>query len=108
MRNRLTDLRQDDILRSMITLYAGGGAGDFEIDQRGPERDASAFIANVRRVIEARGKRRASQLLATVPFGVQEAGNHFMDEFCVLFAAVPLHTYEQLREGKKNSDPGFP
>lgn len=88
----------------MITLFAAGGASDFTIDGNVPPRNASSLLEHAARLLRARGKTLAVEILTSVPFKLQAAFNDFMDEFDVLIAEVPLEVYERVR--RKAEQPG--
>jgi abortive infection Abi-like protein len=83
----------------MITLYESGGADDFAIDGKTPGTNDQSVLGHARRLLRARGHASAASILEATPFAIREASNHFMDEFNVLFAAVPLEMYERIRRG---------
>jgi hypothetical protein len=88
----------------MITLYLGSGAGDFEILPGGlPAAETQALLSKVIRVLRVRGEERAVEILTASTFEIDEATNHFNDDFHVLRTVVPLARYEELRSTQ--SDP---
>ena len=88
----------------MITLFAGGGASDFTIDGNVLPRKAETLLAHAARLLRARGKTLAAELLTSAPFQLHAAFNGFMDEFDVLIAEVPLEAYERVR--RRAEQPG--
>jgi len=82
----------------LITLYLGGGAGDFEVhgdsfDEKGQE----SLLLNARQILRARGEDPAVEYLERAAFRIEDGTNHFGDEFQVLLANVPLQEYEEFR-----------
>jgi hypothetical protein len=83
----------------VIVLYHGGGASDFSLlDDRRTTEQTRTLLETSARLLKARGHDRAAQLLGSVDFRVWDAANHFNDEFCVLYAVLPLDRYEDFRK----------
>lgn len=83
----------------MLTLYRGSGASDFNTDgPQLPVTDTKRYIGNAASLLTARGKTSAAKYLQTIPFGIINSFNFFNDDFNILFAVVPLPTYESLRQ----------
>jgi hypothetical protein len=83
----------------VIVLYSGSGAGDFELLD--PAYDDTSFRnlkQNAIAVLNARGERRAAELISADCFMVHKALNHFNDDFYVLHATVHLQRYEAARQ----------
>lgn len=51
---------------------------------------------NTARLLTARNKARAAQLLDSFPFEIIDSANCFNDDFSVLYAYIPIEQYEQL------------
>ena len=84
---------------STVILHHGTGAQDFALE--GPpisQQDKSEVIVNARRILMARDRAEALDLLQRVPFDIYPATNHFNDEFHVLYSEVPFFEYEALRK----------
>lgn len=83
----------------MLVLYSRTGAGDFNTDgQKLPAADTNLFISNAANLLKARGKADAAKFLQSIPFDIFSSSNFFNDDFHILFATVPLPTYESLRQ----------
>jgi hypothetical protein len=83
----------------VLTLYRGSGASDFNVDgSQLPVSDTKRYICNSTSLLNARGNASAARYLETIPFGIFNSFNFFNDDFNILFAVVPLSTYESLRE----------
>ena len=83
---------------TLITLYQGGGAGDFEVHGDAfDEQQHESLLLNARQILRLRGEDLAVEHLERAAFRVQEGTNHFNDEFQVLVAHVPLQEYEEFR-----------
>ena len=82
----------------MITLYQGGGAGDFEdLGEAFSEQEQESLLLNVRQMLRARGEDLAVDYLERTSFRIHEGTNHFNDEFQVLLTHLPLQEYEEFR-----------
>ena len=89
----------------MIQLYHSSGAGDFTVLQETYSGEANrTLLENSARLLQARKEMRAAQILMTTPFKVLDATNHFGDEFSILYAVVPIDSYERLRQGLQDND----
>jgi hypothetical protein len=89
-----------------VVLYHGSGAQDFEIiGEPSACSDASRTMFNARRILVARGHSDAIALLNSVPFALLPATNGFGDDFHILQAEVPLHSYEELRLAQRTYRP---
>ena len=88
---------------TMIVLYQAGGAGDFYLGNKMPIEQVRALKYNVARLLTARDKARAAQLLGSYPFEVIDSSNFFNDDFSVLYANSPIDQYEQLAKLKDDS-----
>lgn len=87
----------------MIILYQASGAGDFYLcGNKMPAERMRTLKHNVSRLLTARNKARAAQLLDSFPFEIIESSNFFGDDFSVLYANIPLGQYEQLGKMKNN------
>ncbi len=87
----------------MIELFRARGAGDFTLLQDYVTLNQShVLFENAARLLIARNQARAAEILRSTPFKVVAASNHFNDEFCVLYAVVPLDEYERFRQGQSN------
>jgi hypothetical protein len=83
----------------MIVLYKGSGAGGFSITGTHlPDSETKRLIANTARVLKLRDHRDAARLIKNLPFEIVSSDNFFGDDFYILFATVPLETYEKLRK----------
>lgn len=104
-REKDVDARLEYILgiKAMIVLYQASGAGDFYLSgSKMPAERIRTLKHNVSRLLTARNKTRATQLLESFPFEIIDSSNFFNDDFSVLYANVPLDQYEQL--GKIKND----
>ena len=54
-------------------------------------------MLNARQILRARDERFAAECLERAAFRVKDGTNGFNDEFCVLYARVPLQEYEGFR-----------
>src|SRR6266480_1818574 len=89
----------------MIFLHAGSGS--WEIDLQGlhlPAEKWATFREHVRRLLIARKRDRAANLLDKIPFELYNGTNPFGDEFTVLHAKVELEQYTKIAEAAE--DPG--
>jgi hypothetical protein len=92
----------------MLTLFHGSGSGSCEILHEELSADELLdLMFNVRRILRARGYDQAVDILQRVPFEVYTGTNDFNDDFSLLFAAVPLERYEELRRGVSSSREAF-
>ncbi len=83
----------------MLYLYHGGGAGDFELRQHSLSSEEWARLQQaVCRLLKARNREQAANLLVSIPFELFDATNGFGDEFSVLFARTPFEKYVELTE----------
>lgn len=83
----------------MLTLYKGSGANGFNTDgQQLPYSDTKRLLDNAASLLIARGSKSAANYLKTISFNIINSSNSFNDDFHILFAAVPLETYESLRQ----------
>lgn len=80
----------------MIVLHGRGGFQllDPELDKEEQE----TLLYNVSNILRGRGYLSAAGLLERVPFDIYNGTNDFNDEFCILFAQLPLPLYEEIRE----------
>ena len=91
----------------MIHLYEPPGTFLTDVDllpDEMPEVQVRGLLAKARRLLDARGEKRAANVLASVPFRVVAATNSNCDDFSVLLATVPLAQYERLRRATEESD----
>jgi hypothetical protein len=80
----------------MIVLYGKGG---FQVlDPELAKEEQETLLYNASKLLRARGYPSAAGLLERILFDVYNATNDFNDEFCVLFANLPLPQYEEMRE----------
>ena len=78
----------------MITLYHGGGAGDFEILSPCLVTHKWEQIKHAAvRLLETRHLTESAEILKIVPFELSEGMNGFGDDFLVLHAKVPTEEY---------------
>jgi hypothetical protein len=83
----------------LLVLFKGSGAADFSTSGgRLPAADTRLFIANAARLLKSRGNTDAAEMVQTLPFEIINSDNFFGDDFNILFAVVPLETYESLRK----------
>ncbi|MDO8615514.1 MAG: abortive infection family protein [Dehalococcoidia bacterium] len=88
----------------MIRLYQGSGSGDIElVGSPTPREEWADLCHNVCRLLRARGKEQAADLLESIPFDLYEGQNPFGDEFSLLYFAASLEQYVEL--AAKNEDP---
>ena len=82
----------------MITLFSGTGSAGFELVS--PVKGSFSF-QNLKKhavaLLTARGAKRAAELLPLFPFELWAASNDFNDDFTVLYAQLPLDSYEKAR-----------
>jgi TIR domain-containing protein len=87
----------------VIQLYKAPGADGFTVGKDSHNREQCAVLfENAARLLTARGELLAAEFLRAAPFKLVEGANHFDDEFSILYAIVPLKTYEELRIGSQN------
>ena len=79
----------------MIILHGLGGFALLDANLEKEQQETLLF--NAARILKARGYPSASHLLRRMPFEVLDATNDFNDDFCVLFALLPLDAYEEMR-----------
>jgi hypothetical protein len=79
----------------MVVLYRQrSGAGDCEVlGSAMPSAEWSELQTAAAALLEARGHRRAADLLVEMPFQLSDGTNVFSDDFAVLDAVVPLTDY---------------
>ena len=86
----------------MITLHGSGG---FELlDRLLDNQQLEPLLFNASKVLHVRKFPSAAELLNRIPFTVFKATNDFNDDFNVLYAMVPLNTYEELRQLSKEHE----
>ncbi len=89
----------------MLTLYHGGGAGDYELrDKSFSDEQWIRIKQTTSRLMAARGSAKAVELFENLPFHLFDATNGFMDEFSVLFAFLPFEQYLQFSETYKDKN----
>ena len=86
----------------MLTLYHGGGAGDFHLnDEPFSDEQWERIKETTCRLLRARQSNEAAELLEKISFSLFDATNNFGDEFNVLFALIPFEPYLKLSEEYK-------
>jgi hypothetical protein len=85
----------------MLIFLSGTGAQDFEIlsPVMSPE-EWTKLKGQVIRLLKARGKDNAANILNTNPFELSHGTNYFNDEFYILHLTVTLEEYIELEELK--------
>ncbi len=86
----------------MIVLHGHGGFGLLSPDLDKEEQETLFY--NASKILKTRGYPSAAGLLERVPFDIYEGTNDFNDEFCVLFAQLPLSEYEELRRLSEDNE----
>ncbi|MCK9595110.1 MAG: abortive infection family protein [Candidatus Omnitrophica bacterium] len=87
----------------MIRLYQGSGSGEVSFVA---EVDDSKWIkckADAIKLLRARNKRKAADVLAKIPFVLNEGTNVFGDEFSYLSAICDLDLYVKLAKEERTS-----
>jgi hypothetical protein len=85
----------------VLTLYQGSGSG--ELDLLRTEAKAEQWLAlkdAAVRLLRARGRERAAELLYLFPWEIWEATNSFNDEFYTLYFTTSPEEYARLGEAK--------
>lgn len=86
----------------MIRLHAGSGS--WEINPLGPHLSADDWLTlrgNVVKLLQAR-KRPGVGLLDKLPWELYDGTNWFGDEFCFLYARLPIEQYVEAAEFEHN------
>jgi hypothetical protein len=86
----------------MIRLYTGSGS--WEIQILGPHFSDEEWLRTRESIVKllTSRKRPGVGLLDKLPWNLQDATNFFGDEFCVLYARVPINTYIEAAEYEHN------
>lgn len=87
----------------MITLYSGSGSGEIQV--LGPhfsDDDWAKTRQLVIRLLEGRKQLAGPRLLEKLPWTLCDGTNYFGDEFCVLYARLPIERYVEAAELEKN------
>ncbi len=78
----------------MQVLYHGGGATVREVfDAAVSDEQWSTLLLSARKLLLLRGHQDQAEFLASFPFRLLNGTNDFQDEFCVLYAKLPLDQY---------------
>ena len=92
----------------MIVLYHSGGAWDFELLAPSfSQAELKNMVYNACRLLRRRGHDDAAKTLMRTDFQIWEGTNSFSDDFSVLYAEVPLDTYESFRKGEAGKEEDF-
>jgi hypothetical protein len=88
----------------MIRLHAGSGSWEIQLlGPHGAEEDWQKLRSNVIRLLRAR-KRPGVGLLEKLPWRLYDGTNYFGDEFCLLYAKVPIDSYVDVAEYEHNQE----
>ena len=89
----------------MLTLYHGGGATDFYLENESFSDEQWERVKQATcRLLRAKGSNRAAELLENLPFKLLAAMNGFGDDFSVLIAHLPFEPYLRLSETYEDYD----
>jgi hypothetical protein len=89
----------------VLVLYRGTGAGSFDTSERRlPSVETQRYVANALGLLCNRAHSFAADTLESVPFEIIDSTNFFGGSFHILYAVVPLETYERLRNGYDSSE----
>lgn len=83
----------------MIYLYSGSGAGGFELEEKSiSSAELSVLLKNTKILLQANYGKKACTLIDKFPFEIFDGTNYFNDEFCVLYAQIPIQEYAKLKK----------
>lgn len=91
----------------MIRLYQGSGSGELVFVSKIDDDQWNKFRMLTQRMLLAKGKVAASELLEKYPFSLHEGSNFFGDEFHYLTATFKIEDYVTIAEEESAPERSF-